>query len=494
MKTNVRIALFLILVLLSFSACKDFWHPDGSQEYTVIFDKNGGNGTPPAERKEKAGTVITLPGGNGISKPGATFNCWNTQSNGYGTKYNAYEPFKVTKNTTLYAEWKNNISVTLNNISANGSSTQTTTQLTLTFSQAITGLSASNITLGGVNGVYIVNLSGSGSTYTLSIGGVTSSGTLLVSVSNPSGYTISGSPYSVYINYYNSSSGPVAWDIDPYIWYWGNHQYSQDLNAGGTHYYRFNVQQGSTYWINWDDKKNVDADKKPDFADLKVGLKREISSSNYLYGPIDQSSNISDFTATYSGTVIIEVKANTSGGKYGIGYGGVSDFPSWISLGDFTFHNPDDPNAQKGWYTDGYEGGYWGLLWEDVVGAKYLVLETLYLGNTDEEQEFRRLDVVLQGNGNSYSWSNSQTTVLPVSWASDGGRPLYASIYIVIPLKNVRQYNEFMSGSVGRITICSYPNLTNNYNVQNAWLVHGEITRGIDVEIIPGSTGCWIYQ
>jgi fibronectin type 3 domain-containing protein len=97
------------------------------------------------------------------------------------------------------------VAVTFNSVIANGSSTQTTTQLTLTFSQAITGLSASDITLSGMSGASKGTLNGSGSTYTLGISGFTGSGTLSVAVAK-SGYAISGSPKTVSI-YYSGGEG-----------------------------------------------------------------------------------------------------------------------------------------------------------------------------------------------------------------------------------------------------------------------------------------------
>jgi hypothetical protein len=95
------------------------------------------------------------------------------------------------------------IPVTFSSVSADGSSSQTTAQLTLTFSQAITGLTADNISLSGVDGVSKGNLSGSGPVYTLPISGFTSGGTLSVAVSK-SGYEISGSPQSTDIYYYSA--------------------------------------------------------------------------------------------------------------------------------------------------------------------------------------------------------------------------------------------------------------------------------------------------
>ncbi|WP_461245849.1 formylglycine-generating enzyme family protein [Treponema sp. R6D11] len=106
------------------------------------------------------------------------------------TNYNAGTP-NVSDGITTF------IAVTLNSVTANGSSTQTTTQLTLTFSAAITGLAASDITITGVT-VTKGTLSNSGSVYTLPISEFNAGGTLTVSVSK-SGYTISGSPKEVTI-------------------------------------------------------------------------------------------------------------------------------------------------------------------------------------------------------------------------------------------------------------------------------------------------------
>ena len=94
--------------------------------------------------------------------------------------------------------------VTFSGVTANGSSTQTTTQLTLTFSRAITGLSAADISLSGVAGVTKGTLSGpSGSgpvTYTLPVSGITAGGTLNVAVAK-AGYTVNGSPKTATVYY-----------------------------------------------------------------------------------------------------------------------------------------------------------------------------------------------------------------------------------------------------------------------------------------------------
>jgi len=77
----------------------------------------------------------------------------------------------------------------------------TTTHLLLTFSQPITGLSTSDITLSGLSSVSKVALSGTGPAYTLSISN-TGGGTVTVEV-NKSGYTISNRQRSVIVTHLN---------------------------------------------------------------------------------------------------------------------------------------------------------------------------------------------------------------------------------------------------------------------------------------------------
>jgi len=122
-----------------------------------------------------------------------------------------------------YTKDSGDIPVTLNSVTPNGNSTQTTTQLTLNFSQAITGLSATDITLTGVSNVNKGTLSNSGATYTLPISGFTTGGQLSVSVTK-TGYEISGSPKTATIYYYSGSSGS-----NPFIGTWNNNTFTEVL-------------------------------------------------------------------------------------------------------------------------------------------------------------------------------------------------------------------------------------------------------------------------
>jgi len=95
----------------------------------------------------------------------------------------------------------------LNSVTADGSSTQTTTQLTITFSSAITELTAADITLTGVSGLTKGALSGN-NPYTLPISGFFQSGTLTVAVEK-TGYNITSSPKTVKI--YFSGDNWESW-------------------------------------------------------------------------------------------------------------------------------------------------------------------------------------------------------------------------------------------------------------------------------------------
>jgi hypothetical protein len=97
-------------------------------------------------------------------------------------------------------------------VTANGSSSPfvATTELTLTFDKAITGLAASHITLGTTPaGVTKGALSGSGPAYTLAISGTFISGALIVTVSNPTGFNITNSSKDVMV--YGTGVATTGW-------------------------------------------------------------------------------------------------------------------------------------------------------------------------------------------------------------------------------------------------------------------------------------------
>jgi hypothetical protein len=102
---------------------------------------------------------------------------------------------------------------TFSGLTANGSSTATTTELYLTFDKDITSLGSGDITLSGLAGVTkgSVTKTNTGK-YTLGISGVTASGSVTVAVSK-SGYVISNPTRSVQVYYVSSSSGGTSYYV-----------------------------------------------------------------------------------------------------------------------------------------------------------------------------------------------------------------------------------------------------------------------------------------
>jgi uncharacterized repeat protein (TIGR02543 family) len=169
-------------------------------QYTVTYNSNGAGGAAPSAQTVDPGTEITIQGEGSMIYTGKKFSGWNTQANGGGTSYAEGALYTVNGNIILYAKWQDAEIITFNSVTANGSAFQTTTHLTLAFSQVIPGLNASDITISGVPGVTKGILSNSGSIYTLGISGFNEGGTLSVTVAKL-GYEISGSPKIVTIYY-----------------------------------------------------------------------------------------------------------------------------------------------------------------------------------------------------------------------------------------------------------------------------------------------------
>jgi hypothetical protein len=137
----------------------------------------------------------TISGSNIISVPSSGDNTFNNGKKLYlsGMQIDGAEAYFANATLTITEVPGSNTAVTLNSVTADGSASQTTTQLTLNFNQSITGLTANNIIISGnVSGVTKGTLSGSGSTYTLPISGFTSGGSLTVWVTK-SGYNITPS-------------------------------------------------------------------------------------------------------------------------------------------------------------------------------------------------------------------------------------------------------------------------------------------------------------
>lgn len=84
-------------------------HGTGTAEsvYTLTFNANGGNGTPPAPQEAGSITGIVLPDGTGLTPPatGKVFIGWGTATALSGNFHRAGTTFVPAGNVTLYALW-----------------------------------------------------------------------------------------------------------------------------------------------------------------------------------------------------------------------------------------------------------------------------------------------------------------------------------------------------------------------------------------------------
>jgi len=142
------------------------WIPVAAPTYTVTFDANGANGSPPAQQTIKSGSSITLPGSGGLAKSDYIFNGWNANASGTGSQYSAGSSYTVTENITFYAKWVSPATAYTVIFSANGGNGTAPAAQTVSVGSGITlpsgnGLSKSGSTFGGWN----TNASGSGVLY-----------------------------------------------------------------------------------------------------------------------------------------------------------------------------------------------------------------------------------------------------------------------------------------------------------------------------------------
>ena len=91
------------------------WGGEEPVELTVTFEANGSAEYPvegtmePQTVLEKTDTALTA---NGFTREGYNFTGWNTAADGTGTSYADGATVNLTENTTLYAQWEDNHSLT----------------------------------------------------------------------------------------------------------------------------------------------------------------------------------------------------------------------------------------------------------------------------------------------------------------------------------------------------------------------------------------------
>ena len=130
----------------------------------MTYDTNNGSGTAPASVTQLAGTTVTVSDGSTISRTNYTFSGWNTAANGSGTAYAGGGTFGFPEDTTLYAQWAANSTLSYDADGGSGTVPASVTQAastTTTVSDDST-ISRTNYTFSGWN----TTANGSGTSYT----------------------------------------------------------------------------------------------------------------------------------------------------------------------------------------------------------------------------------------------------------------------------------------------------------------------------------------
>ena len=84
-------------------------HAQWSLDRTLTYDANGGTGTMTDTNSPYANGATVTVKSNSFTRTGYTFTGWNTVANGSGTPYAAGATFSISANTTLFAQWSENM-------------------------------------------------------------------------------------------------------------------------------------------------------------------------------------------------------------------------------------------------------------------------------------------------------------------------------------------------------------------------------------------------
>jgi len=285
------------------------WIPATAPTYTITFNGNGANGTPPAPQEAKAGSSVTLPDGSGLTKSGYTFNGWNTDAFGAGIQYGAGSSYSANGDITLYANWVSPVTTYTVLFYENGGKGTPPAGQVVSAGSSITlpsgsGLSKSGFTFGGWNTDASGNgdLYGAGSsftpysniwlyaswnpvgtttTYTVTYNANGGSGTLpaaqtvqsgsVITLPNGSGLTRSGFTFGGWntnssgtgTNYNAGTSYTVTANVTLYAKWDGNNVSNSGAVPGANLAAKFswlesNAQSGGEYTVEVDSNESID--------------------------------------------------------------------------------------------------------------------------------------------------------------------------------------------------------------------------------------------
>ena len=113
MKKTLIILLTAILALSLFVSCEGDLDSELEAKITVTFDGNKSTGGKMDALQVKKGEEFKLTK-NAFEKEDYIFTGWNTAADGSGTTYANEGTAKFDKDTTLYAQWLEEVTITFN--------------------------------------------------------------------------------------------------------------------------------------------------------------------------------------------------------------------------------------------------------------------------------------------------------------------------------------------------------------------------------------------
>jgi len=106
---HIFFAILITMLSAMFFSCEGvatlFHGPKPEETFTVTFNANGANGTPPEAQIVNEGSVISLPDKGNLTSAGNVFVGWNESLSGAGTTYSIGSSITVTKDMIFYAQW-----------------------------------------------------------------------------------------------------------------------------------------------------------------------------------------------------------------------------------------------------------------------------------------------------------------------------------------------------------------------------------------------------
>jgi len=321
--------------------------------HTVTYNLNGGSGAIPAAQTVFNGISVTLPDNSGISRSSYIFGGWNENVSVTGINYTAGSSYIPTANITLYAKW--------NYAPADGSeehpyplekdtwtdgniiSTASGSAVWYSFnvdsgkdyyiwwndSQGDSGKNLDVLVSAFYNNgmsIFIDEDTAWAVVYKLT---ATTTGTVNLKIF-PKNSGGTGSFAVVFSDSYGRPIAPAGIEQNPFPLspnIWSNGNITTTVN-GSSVWYLFNVVEGTTYHVWWNDSLDGDATRTDNKKTLDILVNATYSNGTTIFNLTDNGYNTPrSFTASTTDIVKIKVTPKNSGntGSFGIAYNTIGE-------------------------------------------------------------------------------------------------------------------------------------------------------------------------